>query len=63
MGFIVWAVCLLVQLMLSMNVYRRRDIQKTGKLAMMLVVIFVPYMLGAAFYYFYAKDHTAEWFK
>ena len=26
-------------------------------------IILVPYMLGAAFYYFYAKDHVTEWFK
>lgn len=49
--------------MLSLEVFRRKDIQTTGKLVMILVIILVPYMLGAAFYYFYAKNHLTEWFK
>lgn len=63
MGFIVWVVCLIIQIMLSLEVFRRKDIQTTGKLVMILVIILVPYMLGAAFYYFYAKNHLTEWFK
>lgn len=63
MGFIIWVVCLVIQIMLSLEVWRRKDIQTTGKLVMILVIILVPYMLGAAFYYFYAKNHLNEWFK
>ena len=63
MGFIIWVVCLVIQIMLSLEVWRRKDLQTIGKLVMILVIILGPYMLGAAFYYFYAKDHVTEWFK
>lgn len=63
MGFIIWVICLVIQIMLSLEVWRRKDLQPMGKLVMILVILLVPYMLGAAFYYFYAKEHVTEWFK
>lgn len=63
MGFIIWIVCLIIQIMLALEVWRRQDISTVGKLIMILLIILVPYMIGAAFYYFYAKEHVAEWFK
>ena len=61
--FIIWIVCLVIQIVLALQVLRRQDLSMVGKLVMILVIILVPYMLGAAFYYFYAKDHVTEWFK
>lgn len=60
---IVWIVCLVIQVILALDIWRRNDLDMVGKLVMILVVVLVPYMLGAAFYYFYAKDKVAGWFK
>ena len=56
-------VCLVIQIILSVQIFQRKDLDVVGKLVMALIVILVPYMIGAAFYYFYAKDRAAQWFK
>lgn len=56
-------ICLVIQIILSVQIFKRTDLDIVGKLVMALVVILVPYMIGAAFYYFYAKDKAAQWFK
>ena len=56
-------VCLVIQITLSVQIFQRKDLDLVGKLVMALIVILVPYMIGAAFYYFYAKDRAAQWFK
>lgn len=60
---IVGLICLVIQIILSVQIFKRTDLDIVGKLVMALVVILVPYMIGAAFYYFYAKDKAAQWFK
>ncbi|MBQ2413629.1 MAG: hypothetical protein II315_01740 [Rikenellaceae bacterium] len=60
---IIGLVCLVIQIILSVQIFKRTDLDIVGKLVMALVVILVPYMIGAAFYYFYAKDRAAQWFK
>ena len=54
---------MLIQIILSVQIFQRKDLDLVGKLVMALIVILVPYMIGAAFYYFYAKDRAAQWFK
>ena len=49
--------------MLAVEVFRRNDLTTVGKLLTVLIILLVPYMIGAAFYYFYAKDKVATWFK
>ena len=56
-------VCLVIQIILSVQILQLKDLDLVGKLVMALIVILVPYMIGAAFYYFYAKDRAAQWFK
>lgn len=56
-------ICLVIQIVLSVQIFQRKDLDVVGKLVMALIVILVPYMIGAAFYYFYAKDKAAQWFK
>lgn len=63
MGFIIWIICLIIQITLSLEVWRRKDLPTVGKLVTILIIICVPYLIGAAFYVFYAKEHVAEWFK
>ncbi|MBR5849625.1 MAG: hypothetical protein IKZ12_01005 [Alistipes sp.] len=60
---ILWIICLVIQVILALEVWRRNDLDMVAKLIMILVIVLVPYMLGAAFYYFYAKDKVAGWFK
>ncbi|MBR5136064.1 MAG: hypothetical protein IKU92_03350 [Rikenellaceae bacterium] len=60
---IIGLVCLVIQIILAVQIFQRQDLDMVGKLVMALVVILVPYMIGAAFYYFYAKDKVAQWFK
>lgn len=60
---IVGLICLVIQIILAVQIFKRTDLDIVGKLVMALVVILVPYMIGAAFYYFYAKDRAAQWFK
>ena len=60
---IIGLVCLVIQIILSVQIFKRTDLDIVGKLVMALIVILVPYMIGAAFYYFYAKDRAAQWFK
>ncbi len=60
---IVGLICLVIQIILAVQIFKRTDLDIVGKLVMALVVILVPYMIGAAFYYFYAKDKAAQWFK
>ena len=60
---IIGLVCLVIQIILSVQIFQRKDLDIVGKLVMALIVILVPYMIGAAFYYFYAKDKAAQWFK
>ena len=60
---IIGLVCLVIQIILSVQIFKRTDLDIVGKLVMALMVILVPYMIGAAFYYFYAKDRAAQWFK
>lgn len=60
---IIGLVCLVIQIILAVQIFKRTDLDIVGKLVMALVVILVPYMIGAAFYYFYAKDRAAQWFK
>ena len=60
---IIYLVCLFIQIILTLGILTRKDIDLVGKLILCLVVILVPYMLGALFYYFYARHHAAEWFK
>ena len=56
-------ICLVIQIILSVQIFQRKDLDVVGKLVMALIVILVPYMIGAAFYYFYAKDRATQWFK
>ncbi|MBO5685730.1 MAG: hypothetical protein J6R73_04005 [Alistipes sp.] len=60
---IIWLICLVIQIVLAVEVFRRNDLTTVGKLLTILIIVLVPYMLGAAFYYFYAKDKVATWFK
>ena len=60
---IIGLVCLVIQIILAVQIFKRTDLDIVGTLVMALVVILVPYMIGAAFYYFYAKDRAAQWFK
>ena len=60
---IIGLVCLVIQIVLAVQIFQRKDLDMVGKLVMALVVILVPYMIGAAFYYFYAKEKAAQWFK
>ncbi len=60
---IIGLVCLVIQIILAVQIFQRKDLDMVGKLVMALIVILVPYMIGAAFYYFYAKDKAAQWFK
>jgi hypothetical protein len=60
---IIGLVCLVIQIILAVQIFQRKDLDMVGKLVMALIVILVPYMIGAAFYYFYAQDKAAQWFK
>ena len=60
---IIGLVCLVIQIILAVQIFQRKDLDMVGKLVMALIVVLVPYMIGAAFYYFYAKDKAAQWCK
>lgn len=62
-GFVIYLICLVIQIYLAVEVFKRKDVGTMGKVIMVLVIILVPYMLGAAFYYFYGRYHLPEWFK
>ena len=62
-GFVIYLICLVVQIYLAFDVFKREDVGMAGKVVMVLVIILVPYMLGAAFYYFYGRYHLTDWFK
>lgn len=59
---IIYLVCLIIQIILTFGILKRKDLDLVGKLILCLVVVLVPYMLGALFYYFYAQYHAAKWF-
>ena len=60
---ILWLICLVMQIVLAVEVFRRNDLTTIGKLLTVLIIVLVPYMIGATFYYFYAKNKVAAWFK
>ncbi len=61
MMLIVTLVCYAIQIILAISIFRRKDIDMVAKLIAVLIVILPPYMIGAAFYYFYAQYHIARW--
>ncbi len=63
MSLIIYLACLAIQIILSLAVFKRKDLDIVAKIILCLVIILPPYMLGAAFYYFYAQHHIKEWFK
>uniref|UniRef100_UPI0040560FC0 hypothetical protein n=1 Tax=Alistipes sp. TaxID=1872444 RepID=UPI0040560FC0 len=63
MSLIIYLACLAIQIILSLSVFKRKDLDIVGKIIVCLIIILVPYMLGAAFYYFYAQHHIAQWLK
>ena len=60
---IAYLICLAIQIICALDVWRRKDLDLVGKLVLTLLIIVVPYLLGALFYYFYGREHAAEWFK
>lgn len=44
---IIGLVCLVIQIILAVQIFQRQDLDMVGKLVMALVVILVPYMIGA----------------
>ena len=47
---ILWLICLVIQIVLAVEVFRRNDLTTVGKLLTVLIIVLVPYMIGAAFY-------------
>ena len=54
-------ICYIIQIVLAVTVFKRQDLDLVGKLIAILIIIVPPFMLGAAFYYFYAKDQLPQW--
>ena len=54
-------ICYAIQIILAVTVFQRKDLDLVGKLIAILIIILPPYMWGAAFYYFYAKDKLPQW--
>lgn len=54
-------ICYVIQIVLAITVLKRKDLDLIGKLIAILIIILPPYMLGAAFYYFYASDKLPKW--
>ncbi|MBR6758777.1 MAG: hypothetical protein IKM03_00165 [Alistipes sp.] len=54
-------ICYIIQIVLAVTVFKRQDLDLVGKLIAILIIIVPPYFLGAAFYYFYAKDQLPQW--
>ena len=54
-------ICYIIQIILAVTVFKRQDLDLVGKLIAILIIIVPPFMLGAAFYYFYAKEQLPKW--
>ena len=54
-------ICYAIQIILAVMVLKRKDLDLVGKLIAILIIVLPPFMLGAAFYYFYAKDKLPQW--
>ena len=63
MSMLVTLICYAIQIILAITVFKRKDLDMVGKLIAILFIILPPYMLGAAFYYFYASDKLPQWLK
>lgn len=61
MGTIIWIAGVVFSVLAIMDVFKK-DISMVGKI-IMTVLLLVTGWIGLAVYYFYAKDHVAEWFK
>ncbi|MBQ2373488.1 MAG: hypothetical protein II299_00070 [Alistipes sp.] len=60
---LVTLICYAIQIILAVTVLKRTDLDLVGKLIAILIIVVPPYMLGAAFYYFYASDKLPQWLK
>ncbi|MBO5892913.1 MAG: hypothetical protein J6Q31_01440 [Alistipes sp.] len=60
---LVTLICYAIQIILAITVFKRNDLDLVGKLIAILIIVLPPYMLGAAFYYFYASAKLPQWLK
>ncbi|MBO7331692.1 MAG: hypothetical protein J6U52_07875 [Alistipes sp.] len=60
---LVTLICYAIQIILAVTVFKRKDLDLVGKLIAILIIVVPPYMLGAAFYYFYASKELPKWLK
>ena len=60
-SFIIWVIGVVLAIKASIEIWKLEG--DTIKKVLILIAILLTSWIGLLFYYFYAKDHIADWIK